>query len=608
MEGGPGYPSIGSASYYRFMLGPLLERHNLILMDQRGTGLSGPIYCRRLQNYFALARPEGYPQAAAACARQLGAAANAYGSTAVGDDLAAILHALGIHRVDVYGDSYGSYAAQVFTLHHPALVRALVLDGTYNQSFNPFEPEAMGALRNAWTTLCERSPSCGTAPATDASPAAAGGGPGSTAGERSGASAGERSGSGILALLGSFARALERHPLTGVGVSSTGARSHVVLTAPFFAQIVFDATYYYTVFRDLPAAIHAADRGDTRPLLRLAADDAAADAGGGSAAGYSVGDLQAVSCHDYPTIWKAAASPAERREQLAAAIARLSPGVFSPFSKPVWLASLDENELVAGCLDWPKPAIPDPPFPKDLPYPRLPVLILDGEFDQATPVADALKVARSWPDSTFVEVANSGHVTGLSDFLHCTSALVRLFMSQLRAGDTSCADRVPPVYVVPEFPPRLAAAPADLAWAAKAGGESTAADRRAAWVTGATVGDALSRWFNLGITRGPGLYGGTYRVSGPFFALSPLRLVFSNCRFTSDLAVSGRALWDRQTSIVTATLQLRRSSASGAAGRQLGSIELRWSVKLPHARALVTGSLGGRTISLEMAAPWSASP
>ena len=82
MEGGPGYPSIGSASYYRFMLGPLLERHNLILMDQRGTGLSGPIYCRRLQNYFALARPEGYPQAAAACARQLGAAANAYGRSA----------------------------------------------------------------------------------------------------------------------------------------------------------------------------------------------------------------------------------------------------------------------------------------------------------------------------------------------------------------------------------------------------------------------------------------------------------------------------------------------------------------------------------------------
>ncbi len=254
--------------------------------------------------------------------------------------------------------------------------------------------------------------------------------------------------------------------------------------------MVFDATYYYTVFRDLPAALEAAGRGDRRPLLRLAADDEAGNAGGGSAASYSAGDLQAVSCHDYPTVWNVAASPAQRRRQLAAAIARLGPGMFAPFPKSVWLSSLDENELVAGCLDWPKPAIPDPPFPKDLRYPRLPVLILDGEFDQATPVEDALDVARSWPDSTFVEVANSGHVTGQDDFLDCTSAILRRFMSGLRAGDTSCAAHIPPLYVVPDFPPRLAAAPSDLAWKIGAGHESTPADRRAAWVTGETVGDA----------------------------------------------------------------------------------------------------------------------
>ena len=39
-EGGPGYPSIDSAESYLFMLGPLRRRHDLIVMDNRGTGRS----------------------------------------------------------------------------------------------------------------------------------------------------------------------------------------------------------------------------------------------------------------------------------------------------------------------------------------------------------------------------------------------------------------------------------------------------------------------------------------------------------------------------------------------------------------------------------------
>ena len=45
MEGGPGYPSTGSAASYLFMIGALHRRHDLILMDQRGTGRSDAIDC-----------------------------------------------------------------------------------------------------------------------------------------------------------------------------------------------------------------------------------------------------------------------------------------------------------------------------------------------------------------------------------------------------------------------------------------------------------------------------------------------------------------------------------------------------------------------------------
>src|SRR4051812_29478620 len=45
VEGGPGYPSIGSRPEYQAMYGPLLRTRNLLLVDNRGTGRSGLVNC-----------------------------------------------------------------------------------------------------------------------------------------------------------------------------------------------------------------------------------------------------------------------------------------------------------------------------------------------------------------------------------------------------------------------------------------------------------------------------------------------------------------------------------------------------------------------------------
>jgi pimeloyl-ACP methyl ester carboxylesterase len=225
MEGGPGYASIESAAAYRFMIGALHRRHDLIVMDNRGTGTSDAIDCPGLQRYDGLAGPHGIAVAVRDCARRLGSAANAFGSAAVGDDLADILHRLGVHKVDIYGDSYGDYSAQVFTYNHPGLVRAMVLDGSYDNGYNPFEPEASAALRRAWTVLCRRSDGC--------------------------------RGQSILTEIGAFDRRLEHHALRGFSRDAYGDRVRVDLTAPAFVQLVSDATYYYSTFIDLPAALRA---------------------------------------------------------------------------------------------------------------------------------------------------------------------------------------------------------------------------------------------------------------------------------------------------------------------------------------------------------------
>jgi pimeloyl-ACP methyl ester carboxylesterase len=534
-------------------------------MDNRGTGDSSPIDCPRLQRYNGLEHPGDIVGAVQACARLLGTAANAYGTDAVGDDLAYILAGLGIHQVDVYGDSYGDYSAQVFTLHHPGLVRSLVLDGSYNNEYNPFETEDTGAMRRAWTLLCARSASCSEQP--------------------------------ILREIAAFDLRLRSHPVRGTASDADGQMVHVNLTADAFAQLVYDATYIYTPFRDLPAALRAFASGDRAPLLRLAAEDVEENASG-AAAGYSVGDLEVVSCHDYPTVWHTSSSVAARKAELAAAISKLKPNAFYPFTKSVYLSSYDENELVYGCLGWKTPTNPDPAFPAGIRYPHTPVLIFDGQFDQATPVFDARKVVRSWPNDTFVEVANANHVTGEGDLDDCTSVILQRFIRTLSAGNTSCAAAMSPITVVADFPVHLADAPAPRA---VADGSQSLLARRAGWVASQTIGDALARWDNVVESNtGHGLYGGDFAVKGAYNASGPITLMLHGCRFVEDLAVSGPVVWNRTTKVVEARVRLQ------GPGRLRGSLNVRWRTGVGDSGdpETVSGEFGGQHVDVALPAAW----
>ena len=360
-----------------------------------------------------------------------------------------------------------------------------------------------------------------------------------------------------------------------------------------------DATYSYTFFRDLPAALVAARHGDLVPIERLAAEDVSFNAAGGAPSSYSAGDLEAVSCHDYPTAWDTRSRDQRREAELAHAVRRLRGRVFFPFSKRVWLASLDENELVYGCLRWPRPTVPDPPFPPGVRFPRIPVLVLDGMLDQATPLGDASRVAAAWPDATFVRVANSNHVTAQVDFFHCVSVITRRYLATGTAGETSCAGRVPAQYVVPAFPTSVEHAPEAVP--AGRADHSTRLDQQTAWVTAETVGDALERWYNL-LAGGPGhgLYGGSFDVTGGYYSYGPLVLHFHSTRFVSDLAVSGTARWDRTSSALHATLTL-----AGPHGLS-GHLGIEWSTDENAATATEKGTIDKASVTLKMPATYSA--
>ena len=125
VEGGPGYPSILSVPGYRPMYGPLLRHFNLLAIDLRGTGCSTPLLCPALQDYSGPAGSLKLAGVVGTCADALNHrwrapgggyvhASDLFTSAASAQDVAAVIKALGVPRVDIYGDSYGSWFAQVF--------------------------------------------------------------------------------------------------------------------------------------------------------------------------------------------------------------------------------------------------------------------------------------------------------------------------------------------------------------------------------------------------------------------------------------------------------------------------------------------------------------
>ena len=300
-EGGPGYPTTGSRDYYLDLYAPLMRRHDVLLVDERGTGTSGVIRCKPLQHGTL-----PYEEAVAACGRQLGERADTYGTAYAADDLALVLDALGRDQIDLYGDSYGTFFAQTFALRHPDRVRTLVLDASYPVSDqDPWYRDMNRAIRDALARVCDRDQTC----------ADFGGDP--------------------VARLRAVAQATHDHPFTGPTHDAEGTAREATVDGVSLSLVTANATYGTSIYRELDAAVRAFDAGDEAPLLRLVAENVSDDPDNGNAIYYTAGEYAAVICNDYPQLWDVSLPPGQQREaQYRTALRSLrqdEPMVFDPF-------------------------------------------------------------------------------------------------------------------------------------------------------------------------------------------------------------------------------------------------------------------------------------
>ncbi|MDQ3781446.1 MAG: alpha/beta hydrolase, partial [Actinomycetota bacterium] len=495
VEGGPGYSSTASRDWFLELYEPLRDTRDILIVDNRGTGTSEPIWCRRLQSYRG-----DYLEAVRSCGIQLGTSSDLYGTALAADDMAAVLDHLGIDRIDLYGVSYGTFFAQTFAVRHPHRLRTLTLDAAYPvEGLDPWYRDINRAIVDAFQAVCARDPGC----------AAAGGDP--------------------IERLRAVADALAVAPLTGTAPDADGVKRTVTVDVPLFSYLMGVATYGPMVYRELDAAGQAwLENGDQAPLLRIAAEQTWWF-NAGPVEEYSEGLYVAVICNDYPQLWDISAPEEVRIEQYQASVAELhttDPDAFYPFTIDEWLVS-DWTEYTS-CLPWPAPDPWVPPLPEPHEYPDVPTLVLVGDLDSITSPEESLQVADQFPDATYVEVPNVAHATALGDYSRCAADIAVELVATGAVGDTSCVDTTyPPVRAVEVFP-------VDLADVIPAAGASEHAGRVARAVTD-TVGDVFPRWLSAIGWDGVGLRGGRFTSTG----LDQVRFQLTELRYVTDLRVSG---------------------------------------------------------------------
>jgi pimeloyl-ACP methyl ester carboxylesterase len=131
LMGGPGEDAIGAAEIYARQFAALRQDHDILLVDQRGTGRSSALNC----DLFSTERPAAnlrdlFPLTAIErCERSLHAQADLtqYTYDRFANDLEEVRLALGYGPLNLFAGSYGTRAAQVYLRMYPQSVRTVYM-------------------------------------------------------------------------------------------------------------------------------------------------------------------------------------------------------------------------------------------------------------------------------------------------------------------------------------------------------------------------------------------------------------------------------------------------------------------------------------------------
>lgn len=410
LAGGPGQAALPLVQDFAELLAPALASRDLLMFDQRGTGASSYLRCRLNGSTLTAA--------GARCAGELGPRRGSFRTADSVEDIELLRAESGYEKLLIYGVSYGTKVALDYAARYPTRVEALILDSVVlSNGPDPLQRSTFTAMRRALAELCFGGACRGI------------------------------SGNPVGDLAGRV-RSLGRRNLRGLLTSARGVRQRVFIERRDLFDIVLTGDLNPTLRAELPSALTSARRGDSAPLIRLAARSAGIISFQGPSTEFSDAVFAATLCEEGLFPWDRAAGLPARSQQINAAARAAGAGAFSPFDLTTALTS----EAVSLCVGW--PVASPPPVPAG-PLPNVPTLVINGATDVRTPLEDAVLVKSLIPAAQVLRVPHTGHSTLASD-LSDEQCAARA-MAQFFAGQpvTPCAASPNPFSPTPVAPTNI---------------------------------------------------------------------------------------------------------------------------------------------------------
>jgi pimeloyl-ACP methyl ester carboxylesterase len=382
-------------------LGELRFDRDMVFIDQRGTGGSHALDCRLpggpqdLQGYLRDLFPR---EPMRECERTLAAGADLtlYSTPIAMDDIDEVRAWLGYERINLFGGSYGTVAAQVYMRQHPEHVRSAVLIGC--SILDPRTP--LFHARQAQAALDKVFDDC----ADDAACRAAY--------------------PDLRGDLKALLARLDRGPVEAAVRGEPGGRPVTLSLARGPAMAALRSMLYGSrLAARIPFVVHRAAAGDFTPLAQRALDYGRDPVGGD-------GLYMSVVCTE--------------------GTARIDPALVERETAGTFLGDDRIRQQVEVCSFWPRSRLPAGYWePLTI---AAPVLVVSGWLDPVTPPEWGAEVARHLPNGLHVVIRDAAHGGfGLTHPECLRRLLADFYTSGAAAGlDTSCTRLMKrPPFVLP---------------------------------------------------------------------------------------------------------------------------------------------------------------
>ena len=379
LMGGPGEEAISAAAYYAEQFEPLRRDHDILLVDQRGTGRSSTLRC----DLYAADDPavslrDLFPsREVKRCEQRLSARADLtqYTYTHFADDLERVRSELGYGKMNIVGGSYGTRAAQVILRAYPESVRT-----AYFGSVVPIDViTPLTMAKSAQVALDRTLEACAAEPACNTA---------------------------FPNLREEFHQVVARLDAGEVRVAIPGRGGTFPIHRGRVMEWFRSMNYRPTTAAELPWMIHRAYMGDFAPFVEGVLSNAR-----NADAGLSFGLFFSITCND---------DVAFMREE---DIVRETQGTF--------LGDYRARQQQAACKQWPKVS-----YPADHRTPvrsAVPTLFVSGDLDGASPLWMTEHAAPGFSNRLEVVLGGKGH----TDVTDCIPPLYEQFV---RSGDTRGLD------------------------------------------------------------------------------------------------------------------------------------------------------------------------